>query len=443
MTHASLASLRLPGLSLAIALLALGGCYGVDEAADGASDSDDDDDDGDDGDNDDDDDDVPGSNAAVTCGSAPDRIDPEAVRSMSNADLHALGLARTGANGPTTAHRGATERFVSAANGDDANDGSESSPWRTLQHAADTVEPGTTVLVDASGDYAAFEIHRGGQADAWLTFIAADRQAMPRIVGTASTTAVVDIDASFVVLEGFEVTNHGAGVVSEDAIGIQVEPRGGDIANIELRNNVVHAIGPGQVDEDTCYYNAHGIIAQSEGHLIGNLIIEGNEIFETYVGNSEVLVVNGNVADFCVTANYIHDVNNIAIDVIGYEKNDTETARRGVIADNIVLDASNYWPYCSRGNCTYPYGDESSDGIYVDGGAELFIGYNVVGRTDHGIELQSENGQLIRDVEVAYNAVFNSNYKDLTIGESERIDEHDNVLFSEPGLADEELESCK
>lgn len=435
MTHASLASLRLPTLSLALALVALGGCYGDDDDGD--------DDDAADSDDDDDDDDRPGLGEPVACGSAPDRIDPNAIRSMTNADLHALGLGRTGANGPTTTHRGATERFVSATNGDDAGDGSESSPWRTLQHAADTAEPGTTILVDASGDYAAFEIHRGGRADAWLTFIAADRQAMPRIVGTAGTTAVVDIDASWVVLEGFEITNHGAGVVAEDAIGIQVEPRGGDIGNIEIRNNVVHAIGPGLVDEDTCYYNAHGIIAQSEGHRIGNLVIEGNEIFETYVGNSEVLVVNGNVADFCVTSNYIHDVNNIAIDVIGYEKNDTETARRGVIADNIVLDASNYWPYCSRGNCTYPYGDESSDGIYVDGGAELFIGYNVVGRTDHGIELQSENGQLIRDVELAFNAVFNSNYKDLTIGDSERIDEHDNVLFSEPGLADADLESCK
>ena len=118
-------------------------------------------------------------------------------------------------------------------------------------------------------------------------------------------------------------------------------------------------------------------------------------------------MVNGLVEDFRVTNNYVHEVNNIAIDIIGYEKNDTETTSRGLVADNVVLDASNYWPSsgqdCSRGNCTYPPGDESSDGIYVDGGAGIDIEYNVVGRTDHGIELQSENGQLIRDVQVRHN----------------------------------------
>jgi hypothetical protein len=154
-------------------------------------------------------------------------------------------------------------------------------------------------------------------------------------------------------------------------------------------------------------------------------------------------VLNGNIDGFCVTANYIHDVNNIAIDIIGYEKNAGETTRHGVVADNVVLDASNYWPYCSRGNCTYPRADESSDGIYVDGAADMVIEHNVVGRADHGIELQSENGELIRNVEVRRNVVFNSNYRHFTLGPNEGSSEHDNLFFDDPALADARLESCK
>jgi hypothetical protein len=384
-----------------------------------------------------------GPEAPVTCDVAADRLDPTVARGLSDAEFRALGAGRSGAAGVGTAQHNETARYVSAATGSDANDGSEALPWQTLQHAADTAEPGTTVLVDASADYGSFEIHKSGEREAWIIFTAQDPAQLPRIVGAAGTVAVVEIDASYVVLQGFDIGAHGAGVLDTDAIGIQIEPRSADIANIEIRNNVVHDIGPGPVEQDSCDYDAHGIIAQSEGHLIADLVIDGNEIHNAYVGSSEVLVVNGNVADFCVTSNYVHETNNIAIDIIGYEKNATETTRRGVIADNVVLDASNYWPYCSRGNCTYPPGDESSDGIYVDGGAALLIAYNVVGRADHGIELQSENGELIRDVEVAYNVVFNSNYKNFTLGDSTNSTEHDNEFFDEPSLLDADLESCK
>ena len=265
----------------------------------------------------------------------------------------------------------------------------------------------------------------------------------PRIVGNPEETNVVDIGASYVVFAGFEITAHQRPSLEDDTIGIQIEPREGDITDVQVLGNVIHGVGPGVIDEASCYYNGHGIIAQSEGARISRLVIDGNELYDLYVGHSEVLVVNGFVEAFRITNNYIHDVNNIAIDVIGYEKNSRETASNGLIADNVVLDSSNYWPYCTRGNCAYPAGDESSDGIYVDGGADLVIEYNIVGRADHGIELQSENGELIRNVEVRFNLVFNSNYKNFTLGDSEGSTEHDNQFVTRDDLADSSLESCK
>ncbi|MEZ4361724.1 MAG: right-handed parallel beta-helix repeat-containing protein [Kofleriaceae bacterium] len=378
------------------------------------------------------------------CDVAGNRVEPRVARGYTDAQFRALGAGRSGAAGRGTAQTNAARRYVSAAGGDDANDGSEAAPWRTLQRAADAVTPGTTVLVDASGAYAGgLQLRKGGSPGAYVIFMGRDPATRPRILGDVAQVAVVSIDASYLVFQGFEIADHRRATLGEDAIGILVEPTQGDLSHVELRNNVVRDLGPGQVEQASCSYNGHGILAQAEGMRISDLIIDGNELHDLYVGNSEVLVVNGAVEDFCITSNYVHDVNNIAIDVIGYEQSDRETARRGVVADNVILDASNYWPYCTRGNCTYAAGDESSDGIYVDGGAELLIEHNLVGRADHGIELQSENGQLIRDVEVRENVVFNSNYRHFTLGPSVNSGEHDNQFFDDPALADPTFAACR
>lgn len=371
-----------------------------------------------------------------------DRIDPLAARDFDDAAFRMLGRARVERRRalPETAQA----RYVSAANGDDSNDGSRERPWNSLQHAVDSAEPGTTVWVDASGDYeGGIEIHSGGEEGAYLVIAGDPAGARPRILGARGSTAIVDISASFVVFAGFELAHHQRASLDDDTIGIEIEARDADLDHVFVFDNVIHDIGPGVIDQNECYYNGHGILARAEGHRISGLWIDGNELYDLYVGHSEVLVVNGNVDGFRITNNYVHDVNNIAIDIIGYETNREETAKNGIVADNIVLDSSNYWPYCSRGNCTYPVGDESSDGIYVDGGADLVIEYNVVGRADHGIELQSENGELIRNVEVRFNVVFNSNYKNFTLGESEASSEHDNVFFDDPRLDDPQLAACR
>jgi hypothetical protein len=417
-------------IALAIGGLALGGCGG--------------------GDDDDDDPTGPGGNdrnpaeANPTYVAPADRIDPAAVTSWTDAQFVALGEARSGRNGPGTPPATTRSRYVSATDGDDDGPGTQEAPWRTVQHAADTVAPGTTVYIDASADHTGgLAITRSGARDQWIVFTAWHADQPPRLTGAGlQRDAIVDVDASWIVVHGLEIADHDRGSLADDEIGIQIEPRRTDIDHVWILGNHVHHIGPPDASGDSCSYDAHGIIAQSDGLRIANLIIEGNELNDLYVGNSECLVVNGLVEQFRIASNYVHHVNNIAIDVIGYEKNPDETTSHGLVADNVVLDASNYWPYCTRGNCTYPPGDESSDGIYVDGGALLEIAYNVVGRTDHGIELQSENGELIRDVLVHHNAVFNSNYRHLTIGPAENVTESDNVLFDEPSLADPELEDC-
>ena len=99
-------------------------------------------------------------------------------------------------------------------------------------------------------------------------------------------------------------------------------------------------------------------------------------------------MVNGNVTNFRITHNVVHDNNNIGIDVIGFERTApdpaVDQARDGVVSGNLVYNIT------SKGNPAYQ-NEENSDGIYVDGGTRVLIEQNVIHDVDFGIELASEH----------------------------------------------------
>ena len=59
-------------------------------------------------------------------------------------------------------------------------------------------------------------------------------------------------------------------------------------------------------------------------------IIDGNEVHHLKTGSIESLVVNGNVTNFRITHNIVHDNNNIGIDVIGFERTATDSVSCGI-----------------------------------------------------------------------------------------------------------------
>jgi parallel beta-helix repeat protein len=96
--------------------------------------------------------------------------------------------------------------------------------------------------------------------------------------------------------------------------------------------------------------------------------------------------VNGNVENFKITNNKVHDNNNIGIDAIGFEgtASANDQARNGIISGNTVYNIESY------GNVAYGT-DRSADGIYVDGGKNIVIERNIVYHCNIGIELASEH----------------------------------------------------
>ena len=284
--------------------------------------------------------------------------------------------------------------FYVSTTGADSNPGTQTAPWRTIQHAADTVRAGSTVNVRGGVYEELVSIKASGNAtDGFITF-----RSYP------GETAVLDAEhfapdgrsaiwtihnKSYVRIEGFEVRNYRTAEHRLVPLGISVMGAG---SHIELLKNNVHHIEQTFNGRDAPGHGANGfgiaVYGTDAKTPISELVLDGNEVHHLKTGSSESLVVNGNVTNFRITHNVVHDNNNIGIDVIGFERTApdpaVDQARDGVVSGNLVYSIT------SRGNPAYG-NEQNSDGIYVDGGTRILIEQNVMHDVDFGIELASEH----------------------------------------------------
>ncbi len=309
--------------------------------------------------------------------------------------------------------------YVSTA-GDDSNPGTLQAPWRTIQHAADVATVGSTVNVrggvyeervsinvsrDARHGYVTFRSYPGETA------ILDGEHLTPESRGGM----LVVLNKSFVRIQGFEIRNYHTDDRRRTPMGISVL---GASAHIELLKNNVHHIEQTFSGRDTPGRgaNAFGIAVYGTDakQPITDLVIDGNEVHHLKTGSSESLVVNGNVTNFRITHNVVHDNNNIGIDIIGAERTApdpaVDQARDGVVSGNLVYNIT------SRSNPAYG-NDQSSDGIYVDGGTRVLIERNVIHHVDFGIELASEHrGRTTSYVTARNNLIYGCNTASVSIG---------------------------
>jgi hypothetical protein len=321
--------------------------------------------------------------------------------------------------------------FSVSTTGDDSNSGTEKAPWRTIQHAANVATPGSTVFVHGGIYVERVVINVSGDAtQGYVTFQSLpgetailDGETLPMPEGR---TALVTIqDKNYIRIQGFEIRNYRTSERRCAPAGIFVQGSG---SSIEILKNNVHHIEQNYQKKGA---NAFGIAVYgtSAQTPITKLVIDGNEVHHLKTGSSESLVVNGNVTDFRITHNVVHDNNNIGIDVIGYERTapdpDVDRARNGVVSHNLVYSIT------SRGNPSY--GDEqNSDGIYVDGGTQTLIEQNVIYDVDFGIELASEHkGRTTSYITARNNLIYSCHTAGVSIGgyDAERgITEHCTIV---------------
>ena len=310
--------------------------------------------------------------------------------------------------------------FYVATTGDDSNPGTQTAPWRTVQHAADSVRAGSTVNVRGGIYQELVSIKASGNAtDGYITFrsypgetavLDADHFAPD------GRSAILTIpDRSYVRIEGFEIRNFRTAEHRLAPLGMSVMGAG---SHIELLKNNVHHIEQNFNGRDAPGRGGNGfgiaVYGTDAKTPISELVIDGNEVHHLKTGSSESLVVNGNVTNFRITHNVVHDNNNIGIDVIGFERTApdpaVDQARDGVVSGNLVYNIT------SRGNPAYG-NDVSSDGIYVDGGTRILIEQNIIHDVDFGIELASEHqNRATSYITARNNLIYHCNTAGVSIG---------------------------
>ena len=284
--------------------------------------------------------------------------------------------------------------FYVATTGNDSNPGTLVAPWRTMQHAADAARAGATVNVRGGIYEELVSINASGNAtDGFITLRSYPGETAvldaAHLTPSGRSGVLTINNKSYVRIEGFEIRNYRTAEHQLVPLGISVTGAG---SHIELLKNNVHHIEQNFEGRDAPGQGGNGfgiaVYGTDAKSPITDLIIDGNEVHHLKTGSSESLVVNGNVTNFRITHNVVHDNNNIGIDVIGFERTApdpaVDQARDGVVSGNLVYNIT------SKGNPAYR-DDESSDGIYVDGGTRILIEQNVIHDVDFGIELASEH----------------------------------------------------
>lgn len=302
--------------------------------------------------------------------------------------------------------------YYVSKNGNDANAGNLKEPWHTIQKAADSIKPGDTVYV-RGGIYSEFVSikNSGSKEDGAITIKAYPGEnpildANNQMVKSGNT-AFFSIDASHIVIDGFEMRNLITNGKDYYPNGILVQH---DSNHIQLLNNEIHRIENHSIDG-----NAHGILVYGDSSdAIRNITIQNNEIHHLILGNSEALTLSGNVEEFTIDNNKIHHNNNIGIDVAGYynacKVDCIDQVRNGAISNNIVYNNT------SEKNPSY-HGHLAAGGIYADGATNIAITNNLVFKNDFGIELASENyGKTTSQITVEKNKIFQNNGAGLIMG---------------------------
>jgi hypothetical protein len=315
-----------------------------------------------------------------------------------------------------------TTHYV-ATSGSDSNPGTFSKPWKTIQHAADSVSAGDTVYVRGGAYHKLVSVKVSGSASAgFITFSSypgelaiVDGKGLSIPGGQWGLFTIKS--QSYVVINGFEIRNYRTNKTADTPIGVYVFGSG---SNVQIFNNHIHDIvTTAPTNPKACSSNAFGLTVDGSKapDSIFGLAIMGNEVDHLKTGCSESLSVDGNVDQFSITNNLVHDDDNIGIDAIGFEgvspKPRYDQARHGEIRGNTIYNITSY------GNPDYGK-QYAADGIYVDGGTQIIIEQNLVHNVDLGIEVASEHPHHVAShVTVRNNVIYSDNSNGISIGGSD------------------------
>lgn len=217
--------------------------------------------------------------------------------------------------------------YYVATNGANANAGTSSAPWATLQFAADRVTAGDTVIVRA-GNYVGFDLRTSGTAVNRITFRGESGATIDR-VNTRTNRDGINLErASYITIENFTLIGTNNSTTSR--AGIRIVGDGDDegvfSTGVIIRNNRADRWGywgilTGFTDDILIEGNECSRSVQEHGIYFSNSgdrpTIRGNHVWgnrangihmngDIFTGNTSLPAVDGIISNAIVERNRIH-----------------------------------------------------------------------------------------------------------------------------------------
>lgn len=299
-----------------------------------------------------------------------------------------------------------TNYYVDKASGNNANNGSITAPWKTIQKAASSATPNSIVNIKAGTYFENIVINVSGTSGNYITF---KNYLNDNVIidgtGTAGTTLLTITNKNYLKFENLTIQNKTV----NDAQGLLVQTTGtSSSTDLTFKNITIKNINwtPIKSTPATSNDNAQGFIVYGRNGGITNLTIDGCKVFDNILGYSEALAVNGNVDGFTVKNCVVHDNTNIGIDILGHEGTASnaslDEARNGVVVNNTCYN--NVSEYAT------------SAGIYVDGAKNITVEKNKSYQNGWGIEVGAELNGIVQQITVKNNLIYKNKQAGLSIG---------------------------
>jgi len=268
----------------------------------------------------------------------------------------ASGSSSAGEGGSGASH--GTTYYVSPSGSDSSDGRSDTTPFRTIQHAADLTNPGDAVLImpgtytasySAAGQPDVVAITRSGTSAAYITYKAATAT-RPVILNQASWNGIDVRGASYIRIEGLEIAGNSAHITMDTArsMGLdQPATNGGCVIvqpdstgiiphHVVIQNNVVHDCAGGGIASNKADYI-----------VIAYNTVYNNALWSKY-GNSGISIYESRMSD------RLPGYHNIVLSNIAYGNKEllpagpAITDGNGIIIDDLDNTQSNNVIYTGR-----------------------------------------------------------------------------------------------